>query len=105
MYVHIYIDVRHEPSPPFNLHPLSLHPPITQTAQKAHGDSLISRDVGGCAWLLAQKKHDTLGLMYRLFRREGMVPVSSSETEWAATGEEVSVGGCAVVPLQSLSLC
>jgi len=40
--------------------------------------------VGGCAWLLQQKKHEELGLMFRLFRREGMAAAEAEED-----GEEV----------------
>ena len=33
------------------------HNKTTQTQTQAHGDSLLTRDVGGCAWLLQQKKY------------------------------------------------
>jgi hypothetical protein len=53
--------------------------------------------VGGCAWLLQQKKHEELGLMFRLFRREGMAVAAAAATEAATEaaaeeeGEEVRV--------------
>lgn len=68
-------------SHPFNLF---THPPQHQ----AHGDSLLSRDVGGCAWLLTQRKHDDLGLMFRLFRREGMVLAAAAAEGEGGEGQE-----------------
>ncbi len=49
-----------------------------QELVQAHGESLLTREVGGCAWLLQQQKHDDLGLMYRLFRRETSVTAAAA---------------------------
>ena len=49
-----------------------------------HGEGVVGRREGGCAWLLQQKKHEELGLMYRLFKREALAVAATQAAAAAA---------------------
>jgi len=54
-----------------------------QELVQRYGEGVVGRSEGGCAWLLQQKKHEELGLMYRLFKREALT-VAAAQTAAAA---------------------
>lgn len=54
-----------------------------QELVQAHGESVVTREVGGCAWLLRQRRYEELGLMYRLLRRE-MLTVAAAQAAASA---------------------
>jgi len=56
-----------------------------------HGEGVVGRREGGCAWLLQQKKHEELGLMYRLFKRETLAVAAAQAAAAAAAAAAVKV--------------
>ena len=54
-----------------------------QELVQRYGEGVVGRREGGCAWLLQQKKHEELRLMYRLFKREALT-VAAAQTAAAA---------------------